>query len=120
MTPIRIAVIALSESFSEIWSSVGRFCGASVEVFETVGAAQATPANGGVIISAAGVENCALAVLEELRAAGAEESAVVGADADYRLVIQLLKGGASDYFSLPDDLALCRSWMVERVEKVLA
>lgn len=43
---------------------------------------------------------------------------VVGAETSHRLAIELIRAGAEDYFPLPGDLEVLRSWLVARVERL--
>ncbi|MQA90552.1 MAG: AAA family ATPase [Gemmatimonas sp.] len=113
----RIAVLAASDSFSEVWCQLAKFAGATVEVAQAVGEIRALQGASGVLVSAGGVEDKAVGLLQELRAARAPEAVVVGVETNYRVVAGILQGGASNYFALPHDLGLCRSWFVDRVER---
>jgi len=114
----RIAIIRASDSFSDVWPQLASFAGAKLEVAATVGEARSLQATCGVLIAAGGVEDTVHEVLRELRSARAPEAVVVGADTNYRLVAAILQAGAGDYFAMPADYGLCRSWFVERVERV--
>jgi DNA-binding NtrC family response regulator len=113
----RIAVLALSDSFSDVWAQLAAFAGAEIEVARTVGEIHALPSTCGVVLSVAGMEDRCVDVLHELQAAQAPDSVVVGTETGYRVVATILQGGAVNYFAMPGDLGLCRSWMVDRVER---
>jgi two-component system, NtrC family, response regulator HydG len=115
----RLAVISANDSFSEVWSQLARFAGADLDIATSVGEVRSIQATCGVIIAAAGAEDCAIAMLRELRSAAVQQSSVVvGVETNYRLVSNLLREGACEYFAFPGDFALCRSWIVERVERL--
>ena len=118
MTAPRIAIVAPSDSFSEIWPQLARFAGATLEVASTVGEIRFMQSACGVVIAAGGREECVPPILRDLEAARAAEAVVVGTEKDYRMVASLLQAGAADYFALPGDLGMCRSWMAERVQQV--
>jgi DNA-binding NtrC family response regulator len=117
MESARITVIAPSESFSEIWAQLARFAGAQIEVSPTVGESTSIQSTSGVVIAAGGVEDCSIPLLHELKAAGAPDPVVAGVETNYRTVAGLLQAGATNYFALPGDYMLFRSWIVEQVER---
>jgi DNA-binding NtrC family response regulator len=118
--PPRLAVITSTDSFSEVWEQLARYAGADVEVAASVGDIRSIQGTCGVIVAAAGAEDGALTVLRELRSAEAQRHAVVvGIEKSHRLVSTLIREGASDYFAFPGDFGLCRSWLVDRVERAL-
>lgn len=112
-----IAVVLRSDSFSEMWPRLAKTAGAELEIEESVGSLPFLLSACGVIVAAGGREQEGQAVLRELIAAGAPEAVVVGCESDYRLALTLVRAGAANYFSFPDDVGLCRSWMMERTER---
>ena len=118
MNAPRIAVVAPSDSFSEVWPQLARFAGATLEVASTVGEIRFMQSSCGVLVAAGGVEDSAIPILRELAAARAPESVVVGCETNYRVVAALFLAGAGNYFALPGDLSMCRSWMAEQVQRV--
>src|SRR5690606_3177736 len=64
-----------------------------------------------------GVEDCAIQILRDLSAARAPDSVVAGTETNHRVVATLFQAGAADYFALPQDLGICRSWMAEQVQR---
>jgi len=119
MSSIRVAVIALSDSFAEVWTQLAGYAGATVEVASSVGGIRALQTTCGVIVAAGGMEREVAETLRELRAAQAPETVVVGAETHYRIVASVFQAGASNYFALPEDLLLCRDWLAERVERLV-
>ncbi|MEX2571139.1 MAG: sigma-54 dependent transcriptional regulator [Gemmatimonadota bacterium] len=113
----RIAIVAPSESFSEVWPQLASFAGAQIEHGSTVGQIRSLQATCGVLVAAGGMEEDAIAIVRELRAAQAPDAVVAGAETNYRAVAEILQAGASNYFALPCDAALCRGWFVDRVER---
>lgn len=69
------------------------------------------------IISAAGEEDRAPALLRELRSGRCPPLCVVTTEQDYRLGVTCVKEGADDYFVLPNDTGALRSWIGEQVER---
>jgi DNA-binding NtrC family response regulator len=113
----RIAIIAASDSFAEVWPQLASFAGARIETASSVGEIRSLQGTCGVLVAAGGVEDAANRLLQELKAARAPDTVVAGADTNYRTVAGLLQGGASNYFALPCDLGLCRTWFADRVER---
>ena len=76
--------------------------------------------NGSVgVIAAGGAEEQLDATFRKIAPAGAEVAAV-GAVATHRMVVSLMRAGASEYFALPNDYELLRSWLKERAERLQA
>jgi len=116
----RVAVISASDSFSEVWPQLTRYACAKAEIAPTVGEVRSIQSVCAVIVAAGGAEENAIGILRELRSAEASRfSAVVGVETGYRMVANLLREGASEYFAFPGDLALCRSWLTDRVERFI-
>lgn len=116
MTP-RIAIIALNDSFSEVWPHLAAFAGAELVMASTVGEIHALPSACGVVLSVPGAEDRAIELLQELRAAQAPDAIVVGTETSYRPIATILQAGATNYFAMPGDVSLCRSCMVDWVER---
>ena len=114
MRPV-LLVCTLSESFAQVWPQVAAAAGAELACLVPGEDPAAPPA--AAVVSAAGAEKEAAGEVARLRGHGAEEVAVVGAEADYRLVVDLMCAGASDYFALPADLWRLRAWVGERTER---
>lgn len=117
--PPRIAIISLSDSFSDSWSQLARLAGAKLEVEGAVDEVRSIHAAAGVMIAAGGVEAEAKVHLRELREAGVSDAVVSGSETEYRLIAELLLSGARNYFALPYDLGLCRNWFLDRVERAI-
>lgn len=115
--PVRVAVVALSDSFEEVWIQLSRIAGAKPEIGNSPSEMTSLANACGVIVSAGGVENRAVEVLRELFSAQVPETIVVGTETDYRLVASILNAGAANYFAMPNDVTLCRSWLEDRVER---
>ncbi len=103
----RLTVVEASDSFSTLWPQLATECGLELERRPDL---PASGAGGIVVINLAGRED-ALPGLLELGADRLRGVAVVGALADYRVAVRVLHGGAREYFALPSDLGLLRSWL---------
>jgi transcriptional regulator with PAS, ATPase and Fis domain len=115
-----LAVLSLNDSFVELWPKLVPSAGARLRLGASVRELGSLEDVCGVLIVAAGAEDSAIEVMEELLARQAPEIAVTGVETDYRLAISLLQAGAGGYFALPGDLGMLRSWMTERVDHAVA
>jgi DNA-binding NtrC family response regulator len=106
-----LAVLPLSESLSSVWSRLAEDCELELQLLDS-------PAEFGRtgqavrIIAAAGEEERIETLLREA-APAADNIAVVGTVPDHRLASALVRAGAVDYFALPGDYDLLRSWARE-------
>jgi DNA-binding NtrC family response regulator len=109
-------LLVLSDSFSAVWPGLASELGLAL-------ASSADPADlelgpGGIgLVCAGGAEGAVEALLPRLAASGGD-LAVVGAVTDHRLAVAVMRGGASEYFALPQDQELLRSWLHERAERL--
>jgi DNA-binding NtrC family response regulator len=113
-----LSLLALSDSFSAVWPSLAAECGLTL-VQATDPAAFDRLAGSVGVISGAGVEESLAAAFRQI-SPGAAEVAAVGALPAHRLAVSVMRAGASDYFALPQDLELLRSWLRERAERLRA
>lgn len=103
----RLTVVEASDSFSTLWPQLAVECGLELERRPDL---PENGAGGVVVINLAGQEDGLPRVLEN-GAARLHGVAVVGALTDYRIAVRALHGGAGEYFALPEDLGLLRSWL---------
>jgi DNA-binding NtrC family response regulator len=115
-----LAVIARSESFSTLWPELAALAGAQARLAASAGELGPLADAVAVVLSVAGVEDEAEAVLRELGAAGAPAPLVVGAREDHRLAAALVRAGAADYFALPADVQALRDEVGERARRLQA
>ena len=115
MTPV-LAVLALSDSFSELWAKLATSCGASLRLARSLEELDPLDEVAVVLIGAGGRERESVSVIERLLRLDAPALAVVGTETDYRLAISLLRSGADNYFALPADLGVMRGWLSERLD----
>ena len=69
------------------------------------------------IVSGAGVEETLENTFRQIAAPGLEIAAV-GALPSHRIAAAAMRGGAAEYFALPGDYELLRSWLRERAERL--
>ncbi|MDX2121127.1 MAG: sigma-54 dependent transcriptional regulator [Gemmatimonadota bacterium] len=114
--PLALQVLALSDSFGTVWPALAAELG--LELMLATDCAGSDPAREGIaVVAAGGVEEEAEAAIRQL-GPGAAERVVVGAVADHRLAIALTRAGAAEYFALPQDGELLRSWVQERAVRL--
>ncbi|HEX6071017.1 MAG TPA: sigma 54-interacting transcriptional regulator [Longimicrobiaceae bacterium] len=114
-----LAVLTLTDSFSELWPKLALSAGAELRMADVPGRLDRLDESCAVLIAAGGAEREAVRAVAELASRDAPAIGVVGADSDYRLVATLLRSGADNYFALPDDLGMMRGWISERVDAVV-
>ncbi|MGE0440053.1 MAG: sigma-54 interaction domain-containing protein [Gemmatimonadales bacterium] len=115
--PVPLTIYEGSDSFATLWSRLEADLGCSVERAGTLADWLTTPV-GPRVAAVGGAED---RFASQLATAGVEVRgplAVVGADPNHRLAVALLRAGATDYFCLPDDLGLFRSWLADRLQAV--
>jgi DNA-binding NtrC family response regulator len=114
---VSLLVVARSESFSSLWPEMAAAAGVAARVSESAG--ELGPAGDAlaVVLNVAGVEEEAEPVLREMAAAGAPAPLVVGARADHRLAVAIMRAGAADYFALPQDVQALRDEVAERARR---
>ncbi len=114
---MELIVIRLSESFGDVWQMLARRF--ELELVEFV---EPTPPSGdscvAVIIACGGAEEQAIECLQRGHRAGIDSPLVVGAEADHRLAVELMRRGASGYYALPDDIGRLETELRQRVERL--
>jgi two-component system response regulator HydG len=113
-----ISVLALTDSFSELWPKLAASYKATARSADSVAGLTALPESCCVVVSAGGAEGEAVRAVEQLLSQQAPAIVVVGVETDYRLVAALLRAGADNYFALPADLGSVRSWISERIDRM--
>jgi DNA-binding NtrC family response regulator len=110
-----LAVYALSDSFAAVWPALAHECG--YEYTPVTDLASFARLNGAVaLVAAGGAEERLEAAVRQL-SGGMTEVIAVGADADHRLASALARAGAAEYFALPVDNDMLRSWLRERAAR---
>jgi transcriptional regulator with PAS, ATPase and Fis domain len=105
----RVGVVQVSDSFEQVWPRLAATAGLGhVRLDSPDGAAGGAVC--ALLLSAGGRESECLALLAR-RGDGMPPVAVAGSETDYRLVKQLLRAGADEYFALPTDLGDLRRWL---------
>ena len=111
-----LAVVALSDSFGELWPLLADELGVALV---TRGADEpALPADPIAVLIAAGGEEAQVgALIDRLGPRGDAPLLVAGASLSHRVAAQVLAAGASDYFALPDDRDALRGALRTALER---
>jgi DNA-binding NtrC family response regulator len=116
-SPASLAVLTLSASFSALWGELAAELGVPLR---TVTSIDDFPRGSNAIrIIAAGGEEALVEPLLRARTDSGEEIAVVGALPSHRFAVSIMRAGSNEYFALPGDIDVFRSWLRERVEQSL-
>jgi DNA-binding NtrC family response regulator len=111
-----LTLLPLSDHVPTAWSALASECG-----FVLVTATEPTDvgrASGVVaVIDAEGAEELIEPTLQKIAPAGAEIAAI-GAIPDHRLAVSAMRAGAAEYFALPADFEILRSWLCDRAERM--
>src|SRR5690606_34284276 len=76
----RIAIVAPSDSFSEVWPQLASFAGAEIETASCPEQLRSLQSACGVLIAAGGEERAAISIIEELIAEHAPDIVVAGVE----------------------------------------
>ena len=99
-----------------MWPTLAADCGLELVLVPDAGALdRRTDAVG--VVSAGGAEERLEETLRTVTA-GRVEIVAVGTLPDHRLAAAVVRAGAADYFALPSDLEVLRSWLTERAERL--
>jgi DNA-binding NtrC family response regulator len=104
-----LSVIAISEAFRGFWNDLAEDLNVAMDVLGPADALTPQPETVAVIVAAGGAERDAIQWLENHRLLRGLPVLVVGTDPGRRTAMQLVARGATDYFALPDDLAIFRN-----------
>jgi len=112
-----LAVCALSDSFSALWSRIAADTGFALEVFTRSDPVPLHTGEQVVVLAVGGVEALTEDAVDWLRAA-AISPAVVGGLPDHHLAQRAIRAGAAAYFALPGDLEQLRDWLADQAERI--
>ena len=111
-----LTVLPLSDSFAALWPDVAADAGLELSVESD--ADSLGKARSGVVLIGAGGEEARIETVLRSIATRDVEIAVVGALASHRLAVSVMRAGGSEYFVLPADTELLRSWVRERADRL--
>jgi DNA-binding NtrC family response regulator len=105
----RLVVVALSESFQDIWPKLAKDLDSELVSQAGRDPLAASASLGAVVLAAGGSETGAIEWLESHEVPEGTPVFVVGADPSRRTAVRTVTGGASDYFAFPADVELLRN-----------
>ena len=111
-----LSVLTLSDSFGSLWPEIA--ADTKLTLAATNDAASLGAGHDAVTLIAGGGEEDRIEEVLRAIGPGDREIAVVGAFASHRLAVSLMRAGAAEYFALPQDAELLRSWVRERAERL--
>jgi len=112
--PRLLALVRATDSFSELWEPLAERHGLRLRSLETPEPVRESRV-AAVLLACGGRESRAVELLHEARRVGMDAPIVVGARADHRLAVALMRRGAAAYYALPDDLERLEEELSERV-----
>ena len=113
-----LSVVQLSTSFASAWTELAHEFG--LQLVELHELADLGKQAGTVALIAAGGEEDRVEGLLRSSPVPNQNIAVVGALESRRLAISVVRAGAADYFALPADLVLLRSWIRDQADRLRA
>jgi DNA-binding NtrC family response regulator len=108
-------VLRLSPSFESLWAELADELGIPCQQADSVDAFVRRA--GGIHLIAAGGEETSVDELLRRHGARLDDAIVVGAIAQHRVAVSIMRAGAAEYFALPHDLEALRSCLRDRVER---
>ncbi len=108
-----LAVLQLSDAFERVWATLAEESGLQLEL---VAAPLTSHLSRTIVLVAAGGEE--RAAEQMVRQLEGQPTVVVGADTSRRVAVELIRAGASEYFALPEDYELIRSWLREQADRL--
>ncbi len=114
-TELSLSVLSLSASFGAVWADLASDVGLTMREVSDI--ADVGHVAGTIALIAAGGEEDQVERLLRSNPVPDLEIAVVGAIASHRLAVTVVRAGAAEYFALPGDLELLRSWVRERADR---
>ena len=108
-----LGVLQLSDAFERVWATLAEEAGLQLELL-----AAPVPSHLSrmiVLLAAGGEERAAEQLVRQLEG---QPTVVVGADPSRRVAVELIRAGAAEYFALPEDYELIRSWLREQADRL--
>ena len=113
-----LRLLALTDSFHAEWPALAAACG--LTLVPVVEPAALEPRRDAVtLVTAAGDERLLDAAMREIPQ-GNRLIGAVGADTDHRLAAAIVRGGADEYFALPQDMGHLSSWLRDGAARLRA
>jgi DNA-binding NtrC family response regulator len=108
-----LAVLQLSDAFEQVWATLAEEAGLRLELLAAPVTSHLSRTI--MLVAAGGEERAAEQVVRQLEG---QSTVVVGADTSRRVAVELIRAGASEYFALPEDYELIRSWLREQADRL--
>jgi DNA-binding NtrC family response regulator len=116
----QLTLVRISDSFEAIWPGLASECGLDLVLADSTQEEAPQGKTGGITaINVAGSEDTIGSVLSRFGRNG-QDVAAVGASSDHRIAMSAVRAGASEYFALPQDYELLRSWLQLRADEIRA
>ncbi len=113
----QLTLVRVSDSFDAIWPELASECGLDLVLADSdQGSVAGARAGGITAVNIAGSEETLGSVLTRLGRVG-DDVAAVGASSDHRVAMSAMRAGATEYFALPQDYDLLRSWLQQRADE---
>jgi DNA-binding NtrC family response regulator len=116
--PISLAVYQHSSSFADTLRDLALEAGVD-QVVPIVGSTPEGPSSDwdGIVVAAGGLEGEVPVEVRALTSFSPAPLVVLGTEPDHHVAASIIRAGALEYFVLPQDLALLRAWIEERVAR---
>ena len=108
-----LVVYSETDTFRDYWSELAAAAELELEVANDLAEAAGAAI---LVLSCAGAETRAAALVRDARAVAHDSLIVVGTEASHRLAAEVVRAGAQDYFVLPDDAEALRDDVQARAE----
>lgn len=110
LMPHAVAVVAVSDSFGEVWPRLIAALGAECVTLDSAGGLGGVPAPAAAVVCGAGRETAALDAVRGVRSAGVPVC-LVGTEGSHVLARQARAAGGDDYFVFPAEVGELRAWL---------
>ena len=119
MNPL-LSILQATDAFADVWPELAEVAGVRLETGEAVPELAPLREAVAILVVLAGSEQDAPEVVSDVRSAGGDPIAVVGAETGHRLAVQAMAAGAVEYFALPGDTDALWSWVQEQADRARA
>ncbi len=114
---LRLVVVQLSGAFAEVWPQLAKKQGIEFALLTDADPLPVASDVAVVLLAAGGSERAALDWLDRHEWPQELQVLAIGADQNWRTAAQLVRRGASDYLSLPDDLEVLSNAVASEVKR---
>ena len=110
-----LTVVELTDSFNDLWPEIAERIGVDLHRLAAPEPVRDSPSVA-VVLACAGDEMHAIDHLHRAQRSGISAPIVVGAEADHRLAVELMRRGATAYYALPMDASRLEAQLDHRLE----